>query len=104
MLQTLNSLQEKVITRLSQITTQEELITYRNSIFGKNGELTEILKGVKDLSIEEKQTVGKATNDLKNTLSLVFETRSQEIDAAEVEQKLATEYTDVTFPIADTGV
>jgi phenylalanyl-tRNA synthetase alpha chain len=104
MLQTLQLLQSKVATQLPQIFVQDELVAYRNSIFGKNGELTQILKGVKDLSIEEKQTVGKATNDLKNSLAAAFDVRSQEIDAAEVEQKLATEYTDVTFPIADSGV
>ncbi|MDD2745328.1 MAG: phenylalanine--tRNA ligase subunit alpha [Candidatus Gracilibacteria bacterium] len=104
MLQILNTLQEQVLTKLPAISTQEELVVYKNSIFGKNGELTEILKGVKDLSIEEKQTIGKATNDMKNSLAAAFDIRSQAIDAAEVEERLASEYTDVTFPIADTGI
>lgn len=104
MIQTLNLLKEKVLSRLPQISTQDELTNYRNAIFGKNGELTEILKGVKDLSIEEKQTIGKASNDLKNELSDAFSQRAAEIDEAEVTERLKKEYIDVTFPIADTGI
>ncbi len=101
MLQTLRSLQETVIGRLPKIFNQEELIEYKNSIFGKTGQMTEILKGVKDLSIQEKQTVGKATNELKNVLVAAFDDRSRSIDATEVAKRIATEYTDVTFPVAD---
>lgn len=56
------------------------------------------------MSIEEKQTIGKATNDLKASLTTAFDIRSETIDAQEVDRRLASEYTDVTFPIADTGI
>jgi phenylalanyl-tRNA synthetase alpha subunit len=54
MLSLLNSLQSSVISHLPTITNEEALINYRNDILGKNGELTAILKGLKDLTPEER--------------------------------------------------
>ena len=40
----LTLLRASVVTQLTEITTELDLITYRNEIFGKSGALTEILK------------------------------------------------------------
>lgn len=98
MLQTLTALQTKVLEKLPSISTESELIDYRNAIAGKNGELTEILKGIKDLSMEEKQTIGKASNEVKNAISNAFEIRFREISEAAIAAKLESEYVDVTWP------
>ncbi len=104
MLQHLELLKNTVLAHLETIPNSESLVVYKNAIFGKNGQLTEILKGVKYLSIEEKQTMGKASNDLKVSLGAAFDARSEVLEAADVARQLATEYTDVTFPIAETGI
>ncbi len=57
MLATLISLKDKVLTHLPSVQDDDTLVAYKNSILGKNGELTEVLKGIKDLSLEEKQTI-----------------------------------------------
>jgi hypothetical protein len=44
MLSSLNTLEQRVIDTLSQIDTEEALIEYKNTILGKTGELTVILK------------------------------------------------------------
>jgi len=44
MLQQIQNLQIKVLSQLQKLVTEEELITYRNDILGKTGELTTILK------------------------------------------------------------
>jgi hypothetical protein len=53
----LTTLRSSVTIRLAEITNEADLVIYRNEIFGKSGALTEILKGVKDLSNEDKQTI-----------------------------------------------
>lgn len=44
MLIELNTLEQRVIDTIPQITTEESLIEYRNTILGKTGELTLVLK------------------------------------------------------------
>lgn len=44
MLSLLNALEQKVLDTLPGIETENDLIDYKNTILGKNGELTVILK------------------------------------------------------------
>lgn len=44
MIEQLNSLESRVFATLVNIITEESLIEYKNTILGKNGELTIILK------------------------------------------------------------
>jgi phenylalanyl-tRNA synthetase alpha chain len=103
MLQHLEQLEQSVLSHVETIQAAEELVLYKNSIFGKNGQLTEILKGVKDLSIEEKQTFGKASNDVKVRLSHAFDAAALRIEEAYVARELATQYEDITFPLAQSN-
>ena len=98
MIHSLNSLEQRVIDTLSQITTEESLIEYKNSILGKTGELTVILKWLKDLSNEEKATVGKRANELRDILNHAFDNQKSIIKRADIESKLHNEWEDVTIP------
>jgi phenylalanyl-tRNA synthetase alpha chain len=98
MISTLQSLKDRVLAKLPTIDQDEILVAYKNSILGKNGELTEVLKGIKDLSIEEKQTIGKTSNEIKESILAAFEKRSKDLSEALIASKLASEYVDVTFP------
>ena len=102
MLIELNTLEQRVIDTIPQITTEESLIEYRNTILGKTGELTLVLKWLKDLSNEDKSTVGKRANELRDTLGIAFEIRKSAIKRAEIESKLHDEWEDVTIPTLDT--
>jgi|GEM_PF-5839437 hypothetical protein len=44
MIETLKSLQEITLKHLPSLTKEEELVEYKNSILGKTGSLTVILK------------------------------------------------------------
>lgn len=44
MLNQLTILQAQILEKLPSLTTEADLLDYKNSIFGKNGELTVILK------------------------------------------------------------
>ncbi|HRI36507.1 MAG TPA: phenylalanine--tRNA ligase subunit alpha [bacterium] len=75
---------------------------YRNEILGKNGKLTEILKGLKSLSDEEKRGVGKHANEIRDELSAAFDDRKTRIELADIERAIASEYADVTIPYSRT--
>ena len=90
----------EVLAKILTLTVQQDIIDYRNAITGKNGTLTEILKGIKDLSVEEKQTIGKLSNDVKVEILAAFDDRIAEIKKAEIAKKLESEFEDVTIPVS----
>lgn len=44
MLQTLQTLEQSVLNHIPSLASENELVDYRNSVTGKNGSLTELLK------------------------------------------------------------
>ncbi|MBP8016987.1 phenylalanine--tRNA ligase subunit alpha [Candidatus Gracilibacteria bacterium] len=99
MQQKLNELKNETLDKINILQNEQEIISYRNSILGKNGFLTEILKGIKDLSAEEKQTIGKYSNELKNELLEIFDKKIIEIKNIEIQKKLQEDFFDVTIPV-----
>jgi phenylalanyl-tRNA synthetase alpha chain len=98
MLAQIISLQSRVLHHLPQITTEEELIEYRNSILGKSGELTLILRWVKDLSPEERSTIGKEANILRDVIIEAIDRERERIQKDLIESRLQNEWEDITVP------
>lgn len=71
---------------------------------GRSGEITAILKGIKDLSDEEKRTIGQFSNQIKTSVEEHIKARLQKLEAAEIEKKLASEFFDITAPGTTQGV
>ncbi len=103
MLIELNSLEQRVLDSLPLMSSEDSLIEYKNTILGKAGELTIILKWLKDLSNEEKVTVGKRANELRDILGQAFEIRKNAIKRAKIESKLHDEWEDMTIPYVHEG-
>lgn len=99
MLDTLKSLEAEALAQIPGLKSEQEVYDFRNSVLGKNGSLTGVLKGIKDLSVEDKQTVGKVSNELRDRLTSAFEARLAGIASERVEERLATEFEDVTVPL-----
>ena len=100
MLQQLQQLQSTVLEKLSSLQTEESLIEYKNSILWKTGELTMILKWLKDLTPEERGTVGKAANDIRDILTEAFDAEKNRIKSELIKARLANEWEDITAPLA----
>ena len=62
----ITELREALISKLSAVSDMEALDSIRVEYLGKNGLITGLLKGMKDLSIEEKKDFGGKVNELKN--------------------------------------
>lgn len=79
-----------------------DILTSLNDIrvkwFGKKGELTQILKGMKDVAPEEKPIIGQLVNDARKSLEDFFEAKKKELEAMELELRLSSETIDVTLP------
>ena len=96
----LTQLQKEALAALASVDTLDGLVELRNSFLGKKGQLTTILKGVKDLSPEDKATIGKESNDLRKELLAAFEARERDIKKLQIEKQLKEEFEDMTIPIA----
>ncbi len=105
MIETLKRLESEAAAQIPNLKTEQEVYDFRNSVLGKNGSLTAVLKGIKDLSPEEKQSVGKVSNELRDRLSTAFERRLEGIADERVAERVKTEFEDVTvpFPIKEGG-
>jgi phenylalanyl-tRNA synthetase alpha chain len=99
MLNKLSQLQSTALEHLPSLHTEEALIEYKNSILGKTGELTLILKWLKDLTPEERGTVGKAANDIRDVLTAAFDSEKARIKSDAIKTRLSSEWEDMTVPL-----
>lgn len=95
----LKELEERATAGIKNSKIKQELDELRVNILGKKGELTEILKGLKDLTIEERKLYGQKANDLKNQLTELLEQKEKELSQSEVSQTLkkVSDF-DITLP------
>ena len=77
---------------------QKELQDLRVAVLGKKGSLTELLKGLKDLSNDLRPVVGKQVNEVRDVLTKAFEEQAEIVEAAVIRAKLESESLDVTLP------
>ena len=69
----LKSLREETLASLKQLKAenQKELQDLRVAVLGKKGSLTEVLKGMKDISAEMRPIIGKHINEARDILTLL---------------------------------
>lgn len=68
------------------------------AILGKKGELTQVLKGMKDVAPEDRPKVGQLVNEARAALEQKLEEKMKEINRRARAEKLKRETIDVTLP------
>src|SRR5919201_2279550 len=91
----LRSEAEGAIATADSTSALEEL---RVRYLGRKAELPNLLRGVAQLPPEERGTVGKAANQARQALEQHIERRAEELEASELDTKLARDRIDVTLP------
>ena len=77
-------LKQELTEKLQSVNDAMQLDQIRVEYLGKNGLITGLLKGMKDLSIEEKKTFGQEVNELKNEAAEMIATKGEELKNAEI--------------------
>ena len=95
----LKELEANVLQSVNNAADLRALDEVRVSVLGKKGSLTEKMKSLGTLPLEEKIAAGKALNVLKNTIETAIDNKKQELETLELNKKLANERIDVTLPI-----
>ncbi len=98
MTEELEDLQKKSAGEIAAAQTEAELAAVRVKYLGRKGLLTQYLRNLGQLSIEEKQIRGKRANELKENLSSRFEEAQAALTALKKERAFREEAIDVTLP------
>jgi len=94
----LNKIEEEALQAASVVTTEVELQQVRARYLGRKGEITAVMKGMGQLSHEERPLVGALANEVKDRLEAAFTVRQEALRQELMQQKLAGERLDVTLP------
>jgi phenylalanyl-tRNA synthetase alpha chain len=76
----------------------EELEGLRVRYLGRKAELTGILRGIAELPADQRGPVGKAGNEARQALEALLAERAAQLDATEIDARLAADRIDVTLP------
>ena len=98
-----------MIERIDELRTQAEgaiataastaaLEELRVRYLGRKAELPNLLRGVAELPPEQRGTVGKAANEARQALEGLIDARTRELEAGELDARLAADRVDVTLP------
>ncbi|MGX7012131.1 phenylalanine--tRNA ligase subunit alpha [Lactococcus cremoris] len=94
----IEDLRKRTLSDLLSVADEKTLNNLRTVMLGKKGELTEILKGMKDLTNEERPVIGALANAFRDEFGAKFEARKLEIEQAVMNAALESETLDVTLP------
>ena len=82
----------------AQSTTPADLENAKAQFLGKSGRITELMKGLGALSVEEKKSQGAVINVAKQAIEAALQSRRQALADAELDIQLKAEALDVTLP------
>ncbi len=89
---------EEMKQELEKASALPSLDALRVKVLGKKGSLTALLRGLGQLSPEERPQMGQMINEAREKLTALLDAKQQELAAREKETRLAREAIDVTEP------
>lgn len=98
MKEALEKLKKQAVEEIKNVGSLLELRNVKAKFLGKKGELTRILKGLKELPPEERPVLGRLVNEVKVLLERLVEEREKELKEEEKRRKLEAERVDITLP------
>lgn len=98
MIDQLQKLGEEARKALAGAGSLEELNEIRVRYLGKKGELTQVLRGMGNLSEEERPRIGQAANEVRTSIEEELAARTAALKSLVKEQRLRDEGIDVTLP------
>ncbi len=94
----LNTLRKEAVLVLRAAESLESVDNLRVKYMGKKGELTNLLKEMGKLSQEDRPIIGKIANEVREEIEKIVEDKKNAFKTAQTNEKLATEFIDVTMP------
>lgn len=100
----LQAIKENALARIAESDSLDKLNEIRVAYLGKKGELTEVLKGMKDVKPEDRPKIGALVNDAREAIEQKIEEIKNKLGAAAREARLKKEVIDVSLPAKKNAV
>ncbi len=94
----LKTLQSGALAEIKKTKSPEALKALEIKYLGRKGELTQILRGLKNLPPEEKKIAGQLSNEVKQSLSKAFSSKKSQLENEIIEKELKKTFFDTTIP------
>lgn len=94
----LQEITKRALEQIDKAADLSALNDVRVATLGKKGELTAVLKSMKDVKPEERPMVGQLVNDTRNAIEAKLGEARERLEEAELEYRLRQEVIDVTLP------
>lgn len=94
----IGNIKENALLEINNAKDAKELDEIRVRYLGKKGELTLILRGMGELTPEERPIIGSLVNQVRDELEENIELKEKNFKQLEIKRKLETEKIDVTMP------
>ena len=91
-------IKEEALKEIENSKILQELENARVKFLGKKGELTALLKGMKDLSPEERPKIGALVNIVRDDIESKIKEVQEILEKKALEEKLEKETIDITLP------
>lgn len=97
MLDKLNTLLSEFESEISGLNEQAEILNLKAKYLGKKGHISEILKGLKSASPEEKKQIGPKANEIKEKILGGVQEKLNDIEIRTIEEKLQKNQIDTSY-------
>ena len=94
----LQKIKNEAIQKMIASDSLTKLNDVRVAVLGKKGELTAVMKSMKDLLPEERPAFGQLVNEVRAEIEQKLEEAKSALEAKELERRLLDEVIDVTLP------
>ena len=98
MLDIIEKLQKEALDKINSAENKERLNELKVAYLGKKGELTALLKNMKNIAPEERAEFGKVVNEAREAIENTLNNVGSELAKLALEAKLKAETIDVTLP------
>lgn len=92
------NLYKSALTSIEAVDKIEALEEIRVTLFGKKGQITELMKSLGTMSDDERRTLGPELNQLRDDLRDKLQAKKNQLEMLLLNEKLETERLDVSLP------
>lgn len=97
-MQNLENIVAQALAAVANANDVASLDALRVAYFGKKGHFTALMQGLRDVSAEERPAVGAKINEAKQQAQEALNAKKEQLEAEELNAKLANERIDVSLP------
>lgn len=98
MIERIDELRSEAEAAIATADSTPALEDLRVRYLGRKAELPNLLRGVAELPADQRGTVGRAANQARQALEQLIERRASDLEASELDVRLAEDRIDVTLP------